>query len=255
VEAGLRTGDRYSPYPEELNRQLTGRLSTLHFCPTERNRENLRAEGISEHVYVTGNTVIDALRYTVRDGYAFESPDLQALPEGELILVTAHRRENLGEPMRDICGAILDLLDAHRDAHVVLPMHKSPAVREILVPLLGSHPRVRLIEPVGVYDLHNLMNRCKLVLTDSGGLQEEAPALGKPVLVLRRETERPEAVEAGTVKLAGVNRAEVFALAHELLSDARAYEQMAQARNPYGDGHTSERISAAIQGYFAGVSG
>ena len=260
VEAGLRTYDPYSPFPEELNRQMTTRLASLHFCPTEANRQNLAREGVTQGVYVTGNTVIDAISHTVREGYQFEDAQLREalakVGENRLIVVTAHRRENLSPdgdgstPMHAVCHAFLDILAAHTDCHIILPMHKSPAVRDILIPILGGHPRIHLTEPAGAADLHNLMNRAYLVLTDSGGLQEEAPALGKPVLVLRRETERPEAIAAGTAALAGVERTRIYQMANALLSDRAAYEKMARAVNPYGDGQASRRIVEAVLHYF-----
>ena len=251
VEAGLRTYDIYSPFPEEMNRQLTGRLSTMHFAPTNLNLENLKKEGITKHVYVTGNTVIDALFQIVRDDYHFEDPTLQSLEfEGKrTILMTAHRRENLGEPMRNIFNAVLKIVDEYEDIQLIYPVHKNPAVREPAYEILGNHPRIRLIEPIGVDDMHNLFNKCFMILTDSGGIQEEAPALGKPVLVLRTETERPEAVETGVVKVVGVNQEDIIRETKLLLEDANEYAKMSNAKNPYGDGHASERICDAIAGF------
>ena len=245
VEAGLRTHDRYSPFPEEMNRAMTTRLASLHFCPTASNRDNLFRENVTEGVFITGNTVIDALALTVKPGYVYQTPGLDPLPE-RFILATLHRRENYGQAMSDILGAFCDILDARPDVHLILPVHLSPAVREAVYGALGGHPRARLVEPLPVGDMHNLMARCELVMTDSGGLQEEAPALGKPVLVLRRETERPEAVAAGTVKLCGVTRERVRGDALTLLNDSEAYQKMARAVNPYGDGKASERIRDAI---------
>ncbi len=255
VEAGLRTGARYSPFPEEMNRQMISRLASLHFCPTEGNRQNLEAEQTGGELYVTGNTVIDALAMTVRDGYAFEDPALRGIDyTGRRILtVTAHRRENYGAPLANICRALLELRDNNPDVVIVYPVHLSPAVRETVMPLLGGQERIVLTDPVGLLDMHNLMARSYLVLTDSGGLQEEAPALGKPVLVMRRETERPEAVEAGTVKLVGVERRDIADAAQTLLDDGGAYRQMAKAVNPYGDGHASERIVRAVK-QFTGLT-
>ena len=251
VEAGLRTGNRYSPFPEELNRQMISRMASLHFCPTVNNRSNLELENVPGRIYVTGNTVIDALDMTVRDDYTFAEPALRGLDfaKSRVLAVTAHRRENYGAPLENICRALLDLRDANPDAVIVYPVHLSPAVRETVTPLLGGQERVVLTDPVGLLDMHNLMARAHLVLTDSGGLQEEAPSLGKPVLVLRRETERPEAVAAGTVALAGVNRKGIVAAAQELLSNPQAYGSMAQAVNPYGDGRASERIVQAVRHY------
>lgn len=255
VEAGLRTGARYSPFPEEMNRQVVSRLATLHFCPTEGNRKNLEAEKTSGSIYVTGNTVIDALAMTVREGYEFENPALRGLAADRrrILTVTAHRRENYGAPLESICAALLDLRDRNPDVVIVYPVHLSPAVRDTVLPLLSGQERIVLTDPVGFLDMCNLMARSYLVLTDSGGLQEEAPALGKPVLVMRRETERPEAVEAGTVKLVGVEREAITDAAQTLLDDPETYRAMAKAVNPYGDGFASERITAAVK-LFTGLS-
>ena len=249
VEAGLRTYDKYSPFPEEMNRCLTTYLADLYFAPTENNKENLLKENVNpDAIYITGNTVIDAMKTTVRDDYVFRDETLQNLDfeNKRIILVTAHRRENLGEPLKHICTAILNTVNAFPDTEVVYPVHLNPLVREVVFDVLGNHPRIHLIDPLDVSELHNLMSRCYLVMTDSGGLQEEAPSLGKPVLVLRNETERPEAVTAGTVKIAGVNQAEIEKLAYVLLSDQDAYDAMSKAVNPYGDGLASERIADAI---------
>ena len=247
VEAGLRTGDRYSPFPEEMNRRLTTQLAGYHFAPTARNAENLRREGVTEGVFVTGNTVIDAMRHTVGDGH-FETPALRALDfeKNRVVVLTCHRRENYGSPMENIFAAVRDIAAAVPDALFVYPVHPSPAVKDMAARLLGNLPRVRLIEPLDAMEMHRLMARCHLVMTDSGGIQEEAPALGKPVLVLRRETERPEAIEAGTAALAGTERAVVRNLALTLLTDRAAYARMASAVNPYGDGHACPRIADAI---------
>jgi UDP-N-acetylglucosamine 2-epimerase len=255
VEAGLRTGARYSPFPEEMNRQMIARMASLHFCPTWNNKHNLEAEKIDGAIYVTGNTVIDALSMTVRDSHVFTDPALRGLDfhKNRVLAVTAHRRENVGEALENICRALLDLRDQNPDAVVVYPVHLSPAVRETVMPLLGGQERIILTDPIGLLDMHNLIARSYLVLTDSGGLQEEAPALGKPVLVMRRETERPEAVAAGTVALAGVERAGITEMAQELMDSAEAYSRMAHAVNPYGDGHASKRITQAIR-HFAGLS-
>ncbi|MDR1101548.1 MAG: UDP-N-acetylglucosamine 2-epimerase (non-hydrolyzing) [Clostridiales bacterium] len=253
VEAGLRTFDKLSPFPEEVNRRLTGVIADYHFAPTETNRRNLINEGISEkNIYVTGNTVIDALKTTVRDNYSFENEELRALCEsGQLsgrraVLVTAHRRENLGAPLENICGAIKKLADAHSDLLFIYPVHLNPQVQETAQRILGGTRNVRLIKPTSVTDLHNLMARCYFVMTDSGGLQEEAPSLGKPVLVLRTETERPEAVESGTVRVVGVEEKKILEYANLLLSNQSEYDKMAKAINPYGDGHASERIVKAL---------
>ena len=252
VEAGLRTFDKYSPFPEEMNRKLTGQIAELHFAPTVRNESNLAAEGIRDGVFVCGNTVVDAIHLTVRDDFAFRDPALQSLDfaSNRVVLVTAHRRENYGEPMENICRAIARLSEKYPDVHFVYPVHLSPYVRETAEKFLGGNERIHLIAPLVVDEMHNLMARCYLVMTDSGGLQEEAPGLGKPVLVLRRETERPEAIDAGTVKLAGVEEENIFAMACELFDNADAYAQMAHAVNPYGDGKTSQRIVQAIEQYF-----
>ena len=252
VEAGLRTWDKYSPFPEEMNRKLVGDIADLHFCPTPANRENLAREGITDGVFVTGNTVIDALKTTVRPDYQFATQALNSLDYAgkRIILVTCHRRENYGQPMANIMTALRRLADAFPDVELVYPVHLSPVVREAAGKYLSGHPRIHLIDPLSADEMHNLMARAYLVMTDSGGLQEEAPALGRPVLVLRRETERPEAVQAGTVKLAGTEEEEIFSLAAELLSDERAYHAMAHAVNPYGDGFACRRIADAIEWKF-----
>ena len=248
VEAGLRTFDRWSPYPEEMNRRLAGQLCTLHFAPTARNAENLRREGVEGGVFVTGNTVIDALAYTAR-GEGFSSPQLRALDFSvrRVIALTCHRRENYGRPMENIFAAVREIAERHPEVLIVYPVHLSPAVRECAGRLLGGVANIALIEPLDAVDMHRLMARSYLVMTDSGGIQEEAPALGKPVLVLRRETERPEAVEAGTVALAGTETADIVRLAETLLADGAAYARMAHAVNPYGDGHACRRIADAIE--------
>jgi len=249
VEAGLRTYDKYSPFPEEMNRCLTTNLADLYFAPTNNNRDNLLKENVDESkIFVTGNTVIDAISHTVNENYVFENQVLKNIDfeNKRVILVTAHRRENLGEPMRNIFRAILNTVNSSDDVEVVYPVHLNPLVRDLAYEILGGHERIHLIEPLDVTELHNLMSRCFFVMTDSGGLQEEAPSLGKPVLVLRNETERPEAVFAGTVKIAGVNEDEITKMAKELLFDKNEYEKMSKAVNPYGDGLASERIADAI---------
>ena len=249
VEAGLRTYDKYSPYPEEMNRKLTTALTDLYFAPTKNNRDNLLKELVPEEkIYVTGNTVIDAVRHTVTDDYQFQTEALKGVDfsDGRVILLTAHRRENLGEPLVRILTAVRRMVEDHPDVKVIYPMHLNPAVREPAMEILGGHDRILLIDPVDVEELHNLMSRCYFVMTDSGGLQEEAPSLGKPVLVLRSETERPEAVYAGTVKIAGTEEDVIYNMAHQLLSDPAAYEEMSRAINPYGDGYASRRIVDAI---------
>lgn len=244
VEAGLRTGNVYSPYPEEMNRLLTGRIATYHFAPTERNRSNLKLENITENVYVTGNTVIDSFMTTVIEGYHFKDETLCKLDflNRRVITVTAHRRENLGEPLQNICKAIKKIAQEYMDIDFVYPVHLNPIVRSMVYSMLENIENIKLIEPLDVLDMHNLISRSYMIMTDSGGLQEEAPALGKPVLVLRTETERPEAVEAGTVKVVGVCEQDIYYEAKHLLDDSKAYDAMAHAVNPYGDGHASERI-------------
>ncbi len=253
VEAGLRTYDKYSPFPEEVNRRLTGVIADMHFAPTTRNRDNLLKENVDESkIYITGNTVIDALQTTVRADYEFKDETLKNMDwDGKRVIVmTAHRRENLGEPLENICLAVKQLVEEFEDIQVVYPVHMNPAVRDVANRILGGMDRVKLIEPVNADELHNAISRSFMVMTDSGGLQEEAPSLGKPVLVMRNETERPEAVDAGTVKIAGVKRDVIYSLAKELLTDEAEYNKMAKAVNPYGDGHASERIAEAIIKYF-----
>lgn len=252
VEAGLRTYDKWSPFPEEMNRKMVGAIADLHFCPTVSNQENLARENITKGVYLTGNTVIDALQTTVLPHFQFSQPILNQLDytQKKVILVTCHRRENYGTPMEQIMTALRRIADDFPDTELVYPVHLSPVVQEVAHKFLDNHPRIHLIEPLAVDEMHNLMARCYLVMTDSGGLQEEAPALGKPVLVLRKETERPEAVAAGTVKLAGIDETIIYQMAKELLTDETAYTQMAHAVNPYGDGKACVRIADAIEHYF-----
>ena len=252
VEAGLRTWDKYSPFPEEINRTMVGHIADLHFCPTASNRENLRREGIIDGVYQTGNTVIDALKTTVVKNHRFSVDLLNELDyeNKKIILVTCHRRENYGEPMQRIMTALRQVADGHKDVELVYPVHLSPVVRQAAQQYLSGHERIHLIDPLDVEEMHNLMARCYLVMTDSGGLQEEAPALGKPVLVLRRETERPEAVAAGTVKLAGTETETIVKMADELIECPGAYSDMAHAVNPYGDGQACRRIVDCIEHYF-----
>jgi len=252
VEAGLRTYDKWSPFPEEMNRKMVGCIADLHFCPTVSNQENLAKENITRGVFRTGNTVIDALQTTVADDFTFAEDILNRLDyeNRKVILVTCHRRENYGQPMTNIMTALRRIAEENPDCELVYPVHLSPVVQEAAHTHLDGHERIHLIAPLSVDEMHNLMARCYLVLTDSGGLQEEAPALGKPVLVMRKETERPEAVAAGTVKLAGVEEEDIFSLACELLRDKAAYDKMAHAVNPYGDGKACRRIADAIEWHF-----
>ncbi|MFC7319354.1 non-hydrolyzing UDP-N-acetylglucosamine 2-epimerase [Halobacillus campisalis] len=249
VEAGLRTWDKYSPYPEEMNRQLTGVMADLHFAPTNQSRDNLLAENKSaDSIFVTGNTAIDALKTTVDNGYTSEV--LDKIGDKRLILMTAHRRENLGQNMKQMFRAIKRLVEIHDDVEVVYPVHLNPVVQETADEILGNEDRIKLIDPLDVIDFHNFASRAHLILTDSGGVQEEAPSLGVPVLVLRDTTERPEGIEAGTLKLAGTDEDTIFRLADELLSDDTKHKAMSRASNPYGDGQASVRIAEAIRYFF-----
>ena len=249
VEAGLRTGNKYSPYPEEMNRKLTGSIADMHFAPTSTSKANLLKENVNpETILVTGNTVIDALETTVKADYEFADAEFNKIfaRGNRLILMTTHRRENLGEPMRNVYKALRKVLETHPDVEAIFPVHKNPKVREIVQEELGGLDRVHLIEPMDYEPFANLMGKVDIVLTDSGGIQEEAPALGKPVLVLRDTTERPEAVDAGTVKLIGTEYEDVLRETNLLLDDAEHYKKMAEATNPYGDGKACERIIRAI---------
>lgn len=252
VEAGLRTWDKYSPFPEEMNRTLVGDIAEMHFSPTKANANNLTREAISGEIFITGNTAIDAMGYTVRLDYHFVTPLLNELDfnKKRIIVVTCHRRENYGKPMEDIMEAIAEVVARYEDVEVVYPVHLSPVVRECAAKHLAGKARIHLIDPIDVQEMHNLISRCYMVMTDSGGLQEEAPALGKPVLVMRRETERPEAIAAGTAKLVGVDYQEIVSKACELLEDPQAYQKMAKAVNPYGDGQACRRIAQAIRWHF-----
>lgn len=250
VEAGLRTWQKYSPFPEEMNRQMTGTLADLHFAPTDDAAQNLRNENKPEdRIVITGNTAIDALKTTVKSDY--RSDILDNAGERRVILLTAHRRENIGQPMHNIFSAIRRIVDEFEDVEVVYPMHKNPKVREIAAEHLSDHDRIQLIEPLDVIDFHNFASRSHFILTDSGGVQEEAPSLGKPVLVLRDTTERPEGVKAGTLKLAGVEEEDIYQLTKSLLTDEALYQSMSKASNPYGDGETSQRICEHIKYYFS----
>lgn len=249
VEAGLRTYNKYSPYPEEMNRQLTGVLADLHFAPTSWSANNLRSENKNvENIYITGNTAIDAFQTTVRADYSH--PVLDKRGDKKMVLMTSHRRENLGEPMERMFKAIRRLADKHEEIVIVYPVHLNPLVQETANRILGEHDRIHLIKPLDVIDFHNFEARAHLILSDSGGIQEEAPSFGVPVLVLRDTTERPEGINAGTLKLVGTDEEEIFNVAHQLLSDQSAYDSMSKAANPYGDGHASERIADAILYHF-----
>ena len=250
VEAGLRTDDKYSPYPEEMNRQCVDRMTDLYFAPTEISKNNLLKENISEEkIYVTGNTPIDAMSTTVDEDYVH--PDLEWIkPDERMILLTAHRRENLGEPMRHIFKAVKRIVDEFSDIKVIYPIHMNPKVREVASEVFDGCDRIRLIEPLEVFDFHNFQNKSYIILTDSGGIQEEAPSLGKPVLVLRDTTERPEGIKAGTLKLVGTDEEVIYEETKKLLTNINEYEKMSKASNPYGDGHASERIDDAIVKYF-----
>ncbi len=251
VEAGLRTADKYQPFPEEMNRRLVSVLADLHFAPTEQARQNLLREAVPPgRIFVTGNTVIDALQAVVARTEAALPPQLPPLEGRRLLLVTTHRRENWGEPLRRIYLALLELLERFPDVELVFSVHPNPAVRRVVHQVLRGHPRAHLLEPPEYVPWVQLMRRAYLILTDSGGIQEEAPALGKPVLVLREVTERPEGIEAGTARLVGTDRARIVAEAGRLLSDRAAYEAMARTRNPYGDGRAAERIVEALRFYF-----
>lgn len=253
VEAGLRTWNKYSPFPEEMNRQLTGVISDLHFAPTDQSKQNLLNENKNKDtIFVTGNTAIDALKTTVTESYT--NPILEKIGNDKMILVTAHRRENLGEPMRHIFRAIKRIVNEHDNLQVVYPVHLNPAVREVADEVLGNDPRIHLIKPLEVIDFHNFLAKAHIILTDSGGIQEEAPSLGVPVLVLRDTTERPEGIKAGTLKLVGTDEEMIYNMTNTLLTDQAEYDQMAKSSNPYGDGRASERIVQAILYSFGKIS-
>lgn len=246
VEAGLRTYNIYSPYPEEFNRQAVSIISKFNFAPTELSKQNLLKEGKNpDNIYVTGNTAIDALKTTVRENYTH--PELEWAKGSRLIMITAHRRENLGEPMRHMFKAIRHVMDEHPDVKAIYPIHMNPVVREIANEYLGDDDRIHIIEPLDVLDFHNFLSRSYLILTDSGGIQEEAPSLGKPVLVMRDTTERPEGIAAGTLKLVGTEKETIYKEFSRLLSDEDEYEAMSKASNPYGDGHACERIADILE--------
>ena len=255
VEAGLRTWNKYSPFPEEMNRQMTDDLADIYFAPTKLSKENLLSEHHqAENIFITGNTAIDALQETVKDDYHHKVLELIE-PNHRVILVTMHRRENQGEPMRRVFKVMKEVVDSHDDVEIIYPVHMSPKVQEVAHEILGNDPRIHLIAPLDVVDFHNLAKRSYFIMTDSGGVQEEAPALNKPVLVLRDTTERPEGVKAGTLKLVGTQVDDVRAAMLQLLEDKSAYDKMANAKNPYGDGHASDRIMDAIAYYFSDKKG
>ena len=250
LEAGLRTYDKFAPYPEEMNRQMVSVLADLHFAPTNKSRQNLLNEAKNkDNIYVTGNTAIDALKLTIKEDYS--NPEIDdILKEGRVILLTAHRRENIGVPMENIFKAVKKIADEYSDVKVIYPIHKNPKVREIANKIFDGDKKIRLIEPLDVIEFHNLMNKSYLILTDSGGIQEEAPSLGKPVLVLRDTTERPEGIEAGTLKLVGTDEEEIYNQTKILLENKEEYQKMSKASNPYGDGNASKKIVDAIVDYF-----
>ncbi|AKN33305.1 UDP-N-acetylglucosamine 2-epimerase [Clostridium carboxidivorans P7] len=253
VEAGLRTYDKYFPFPEEMNRKLTGAVADMHFAPTPGSKMNLLREGVDPNsIFVTGNTVIDAMEFTVDDKYVFKNSELNNIDYNgkKVIMVTAHRRENWGKGIENICYALRDIVNENKDVEIVYLVHLNPVVKNVVYKILGDVDRVHLLAPLDTKETHNLMNRCYMVMTDSGGLQEEAPHLGKPVLVLRNVTERPEAVKAGTVKLVGTDISTIKKEANDLITNCKEYDSMSKAINPYGDGKASQRISASILKYF-----
>ena len=250
VEAGLRTWNKYSPFPEEMNRQMTDDLTDLYFAPTELSKQNLIKENHpADNIYVTGNTAIDALEQTVKEDYHHDVLD-EINPDSKIVLVTMHRRENQGEPMRRVFKVMKQVVDSHKDVEIIYPVHLSPRVQKVAKEVLSDDPRIHLIKPLDVVDFHNLAKKSYFIMTDSGGVQEEAPSLGKPVLVLRDTTERPEGVAAGTLKLVGTEVDKVRAEMIRLLEDEKAYTEMANAKNPYGDGKAADRIMDAIAYYF-----
>ena len=249
LEAGLRTYNKFSPYPEEMNRQMVSVLADIHFAPTHKSKQNLLREAKKKNIYVTGNTAIDALKLTIKEDY--KNPQIDDFKEKErIILLTSHRRENIGTPMENIFKAVKKIVEEYEDVKVIYPVHKNPKVREIANRILAGNPKIKLIEPLDVIDFHNLMNKSYLILTDSGGIQEEAPSLGKPVLVLRDTTERPEGIRVGTLKLVGTDEEEIYKQTKLLLDNKEEYNKMAKATNPYGDGLASKKIVDAIIDYF-----
>lgn len=257
IEAGLRSHDKWFPYPEEINRKLTGVLADLHFAPTQTAKDNLLREGVCDKdIFVTGNTVIDAMKYTVKDNYVFRDDRLNNIDyeNKRVIVVTAHRRENWGEPIENVCNALRKIAINIKDTYIIYPVHKNPIVRDAVFSILDDIENVLLLDPIDTDEMHNLLKRCYMVMTDSGGLQEEVPSLGKPVLVLRDVTERPEAVKAGTVKIIGTDFDRVYSEAKLLLTDKNEYDRMANAVNPYGDGNASRRIVTAIKYAFGMIN-
>ncbi len=257
VEAGLRTYDKYQPFPEEMNRKLTGAMADLHFSPTKLAKEHLLKENVdADSIFITGNTAVDCLKTTIEKNYKFSLDVLNEIDykNKRVITMTAHRRENLGQPLENICNAVLRIVEENSDVEVVYAVHFNPAVQEVARRVLGGQPRVHLIDPIDMKDMHNLMNLSYFVMTDSGGLQEEVPSMGKPVLVLRNVTERPEGVEAGTLKLAGIEEDNIYREATILLNDMDVYKKMAEAKNPFGDGFAAERIVDAVLYHFGVIS-
>lgn len=253
VEAGLRTYDKTQPFPEEMNRVLTGHMADLHFAPTPLAKEHLLKENIGEeNIFITGNTAVDCLKTTIQPDFRFDLEELNGIDykNKRVITMTAHRRENLGEPLENICNAVLKIVEDYPDVEVVYAVHFNPAVREVAYRILGDHERIHLVDPLDIKNMHNLMNLSYLVLTDSGGLQEEVPSMGKPVLVLRNVTERPEGIEAGTLKLAGIEKDDIYNMTAELLNNKETYDAMVAAKNPFGDGYAAERIVEAIRYHF-----
>ena len=253
VEAGLRTYNKYQPFPEEMNRKLTGSIADLHFAPTLVSKENLLKEYVNEKdIFVTGNTIIDCIKYTVQNNYLFKEESLNKLDykNKKIITMTAHRRENIGEPLKNMCRAVYSIVEENKDVELVYPLHLNPLVREIVLGILGNHERIHIINPLDMKDMHNLINISYLVMTDSGGIQEEAPSMNKPVVVLRDVTERVEGLSAGTLLLGGTSEESIYNLTSELIRDKEAYKKMACAENPFGDGKASDRIVAAIKYYF-----
>lgn len=256
VEAGLRTYNKYEPFPEEMNRKLTGSIADMHFAPTKTSKNNLLKEGVREEdIFITGNTIIDCIKYTLKEDYIFNQTELNKLDfkNKKVITMTAHRRENLGEPLYSICKAVHSIVEENKDVEVVYPIHFNPLVRETVKNVLGNHSRVHLIEPINMEDMHNLMNKSFLIMSDSGGIQEEAPSMNKPVIVLRNVTERMEGVEAGTLKLVGTEEKNIYEITNNIINNKDEYNKMSCAKNPFGDGESSKRIVEAIK-YNFGIS-